>query len=371
MRLINRYILREITVPAVIAFVVITFLAIGREIESRRDALDVDLLTLTDIAWMCVYFLPTLVAIVIPYTFMMGILIAFGGLAQHREITAMRSAGIPLRRMIWPVLGIGAVLSVGAFFLQDWGQPWGIRQMNRLVYEDLATRASIDILTPGTMHVFGSQQWRVYIGSRDDERGVLRDLEILAPQSDGAIWVYRAEEAEVLRREDGSARLVLRNGHLIMPDAEGFIARNTFPEWTVRLDEMRGRLAPALRLGLSLQELRATEARNAATYAATQAPRAGAALQGDRQEIADRLSWPVACLALAALATPLAARPRGPGRSYSYAIGTVVGLSYYLLHVLTSTNLLLPLWGTVALGMTGNILFLTAGIILVWRVDRV
>src|SRR5690606_32304449 len=110
----------------VIAFGVITFLAIGMEIEERSELLDFRLLTPRDIAWMCVYFLPTLIAVVIPYTYMMGILIALGGLAQHREITAMRAAGIPLRRLVWPVLGLGAALSVGAWALQDWGQPWGI-----------------------------------------------------------------------------------------------------------------------------------------------------------------------------------------------------------------------------------------------------
>ena len=370
MRLIPRYVLREIAVPAIIVFVVITFIAIGMEIEERSELLDFELLTLGDIGRLCLYFLPTLVAVVIPYTYMMGILIAFGGLAQNREITAMRAAGIPLRRLIWPVLAIGVVLSGGAFALQDWGQPWGIRQMNRLIYEDLATRASIDVLTPGTMHVFGSQQWRVFIGGRDDETGVLRDLELMMPQGDGTFWVYRAEEAKVETRPTGAV-LVLRNGHLIMPDAEGYIARNTFPEWTVRLDEMRGRIAPALRHSLSLRELLTNEARMSESYASTPAPRLEAALRGEREEIAKRLTWPVACLALAAMATPLAARPRGPGRSYSYAIGTAVGITYYLLYILGNTGLFLPLWTTIAIAMTGNALFLVVGFTLTWRVDRV
>ena len=370
MRLIIRYVLREIAVPSIIVFVVITFIAIGMEIEARSDLLDFELLTLGDILRMCLYFLPALVAVVIPYTYMMGILIAFGGLAQHREITAMRAAGIPLRRLIWPVLFIGALLSCGAFALQDRGQPWGMRQMNQLIYEDLATRASLDMLTPGTMHVFGSRQWRVFIGGRDDATGVLHDVEIMAPQEDGSIWVYRAEEAEVVTDERGG-RLQLRNGHLIMPDAEGYIARNTFPEWTVRLDEMRGRVAPALRHTLTLSELLANEARMREEYAEAPAPRLQAALRGEREEIAKRLTWPVACLALAAMATPLAARPRGPGRSYSYAIGTIVGIVYYLLYVLGSTGIFMPLWATVALAMTGNGVFLVTGFILTWRVDRV
>jgi lipopolysaccharide export system permease protein len=370
LRLITRYVLREIAVPSVIVFVVITFIAIGMEIEERSELLDFELLTLTDILLLCLYFLPTLVAIVIPYTFMMGILIAFGSLAQHREITAMRAAGIPLKRLIWPVLAIGAVLSVCAFALQDWGQPWGVRQMNRLIYEDLATRASIDVLTPGTMHVFGSQQWRVFIGGRDEATGVLRDIEIMAPQGDGTFWVYRASEAQVITSERG-AHLRLRNGHLIMPDAEGYIARNTFPEWTVRLDEMRGRLAPPGRHTFSLRELLANEERMRAEYERAPAPRLEAALRGEREEIAKRLTWPVACLALAAMATPLAARPRGPGRSYSYAIGAVVGVVYYLLYILGSTGLFMPLWVTVSVAMIGNALFLVAGFVLTWRVDRV
>jgi lipopolysaccharide export system permease protein len=370
LRLVTRYVLREIAVPLVIVFVVITFIAIGMEIEERSELLDFELLTMGDILRLCLYFLPTLVAVVLPYAFMMGILIAFGGLAQHREITAMRAAGIPLRRLIWPVLAIGAVLSAGAFALQDWGQPWGVRQMNRLIYEDLATRASLDVLTPGTMHVFGSQQWRVFIGARDDDTGVLHDIEIMAPQGDGTFWVYRAAEAEVITSERG-AHLRLRDGHLIMPDAEGYIARNTFPEWTVRLDEMRGRIAPALRHAYNLRELLANEARMREEYARSPAPRLEAALRGEREEIAKRLTWPVACLALAAMAAPLAARPRGPGRSYSYAIGAVVGIAYYLMYVSGTTGIFMPLWATIAVAMTGNAVFLVAGFVFTWRVDRV
>jgi len=370
MRIITRYILREVAVPSLLALFVISFIAVAKDLEERADVLRLELITAWDIARLTAYFLPTLVSVIIPYTFMMGILLAFSRLASQNEITAMRAAGIPLRRLLIPIALTGLLLSMASFFIQDVGQPWGVRRFNTLIYEDLARRATLEMLRPGEMHVFGEAQWRVFIEDRDEESGRLHGIEIMAPQEDGSYWVYHAAEAEVVRGPQASG-LKLRDGHLIMPDQEGMLVRNTFPEWTVELPALESLRAPSQRRQLSLVELLREEDRLSGIFAESQAPRVRQELARTRNEAGLRVAWPLSCLAMSLVAAPLAARTTRAARSFSFAIGASVGIAHYLLFLMTEPRGLLPLAATFALALSGNLVLIVIGAILTWRVDRV
>ncbi len=370
MRIITRYILAEVAVPSLLALFVIGFVAVAKDLEERAEVLRLELITPWDIARLSAYFLPTLVSVIIPYTFMMGILLAFSRLASQNEITAMRAAGIPLRRILAPVVLTSALLSIAAFFIQDIGQPWGVKRFNDLIYEELAKRATLEMLRPGEMHVFGSEQWRVFIEERDEATGRLYDIEILAPQEGGGYWVYHAASAEVVRGPEASG-LLLRDGHLIMPDQEGLLVRNTFPEWMVELPALEALRAPSQRRELSLANLLQEENRLSEIFAERQAPRLKQELARTRNEAALRIAWPLSCLAMCVCAAPLAARPQRAARSFSFAIGAVVGLVHYMLFLVTEPRGLLPLEQTIALALSGNLLLCIAGAVLIWRVDHV
>lgn len=370
MRIITRYILREVAVPSLLALFVISFIAVAKDLEERAEVLRLELITAWDLVRLAGYFLPTLVSIIIPYTFMMGILLAFSRLASQNEITAMRAAGIPLRNLLMPILVTGGLLSVASFFIQDVGQPWGVQRFNQLIYEDLAKRATLEMLAPGEMHVFGDAEWRVFIESRDEATGRLHDIEILAPQDDGSFWVYHAATAEVVRGPKASG-LLLRDGHLIMPDQEGMLVRNTFPEWMVELPALEALRAPSQRRQLSLAGLLKEEDRLSDIYEDNQAPRVQQELARARNEAALRVAWPLSCLAMCLVAAPLAVRAQRAARSFSFAIGATVGLAHYLLFLVTEPRGLLPLGATFALALSGNLLLCVIGVVLTWRVDRV
>ena len=62
-----------------------------------------------------VYAVATLVPLALPLAILLASLMTFGNLGEHFELTAMKSAGISLFRIMRPLAITVAMLSVGAF----------------------------------------------------------------------------------------------------------------------------------------------------------------------------------------------------------------------------------------------------------------
>lgn len=365
--LLTRYTLREIAVPAVMAIAIIGFVGVANELRERRGALPLEFVSSWDITRLAFYFSPTLAAYIIPITYMMGILLAFGRLSQNNEITAMKAAGIPLKRMVLPVIGVGLVLSALSFVLMDRVQPWAAAQANHILYVELPERITLEILPTGSVQEIGD--WRVYFGGRDPETKTLKDIVIREPRKDGE-WVFYADEARFVDSPQG-AYLVLSEGHIIRPQQKGDVARVTIRDFKIAVPEALRRAAPSQRHTLTLRDLYAKERDVAKIQAAAPSKSNTEDLRKTRTEIADRFTLPLACLAVSFLAAPLAVRAPRSGRSYSFALGFVIIFVYYLMRMLLEPTDLVSLADAILRGAAPNLVLCLAGVAALWRVDRV
>ena len=71
------------------------------------------------------------------------------------------------------------------------------------------------------------------------------------------------------------------------------------------------------------------------------------------------------------LNTPLGARAQRSGRSYTFAMGFAIILSYYVLQMLMEPKALYSLGVVLVRAWIPNLALSIAGIIFLWRVDRV
>jgi lipopolysaccharide export system permease protein len=62
------------------------------------------------------YYLPWIIQISFPIVLLLASMFAIGKLAKHSEIIAMKAAGVGIRRLTFPLLFLGVVLSVGMFY---------------------------------------------------------------------------------------------------------------------------------------------------------------------------------------------------------------------------------------------------------------
>ena len=361
---LDRYIFRHIAFPSLLAFGVVNFLVVANEIRTYMKELPMALVNLGDISRLSVYFLPYLISYVVPITYLLGILMTFGRLAQQGEITAIKAAGIPLKRIAAPVIAVGALLSILCFVVQDRVQPWALDRAFRIIGVELPMRATLDALPAGVMHQYGD--WQVYFGGKDPARGELTGVSIIAPTDDGSEQVYHARSARLVKTAQGH-EIVLTQPRVIRGDGSRISAETlTIPVAPPTPKSVRGE-----RNARSLAELLDGERALSEEYQRARTDSAKTRLRKERNEIAERVSLPFAALAVAFVGAPLGVRSRRTGRSHTFATAFCIILVYYLMQMAFDTNAVKMLRTVILNAWVPNLAVMLAGAVLLWRVDRV
>jgi lipopolysaccharide export LptBFGC system permease protein LptF len=109
-RLLGRYIFREIFSSAVLGTLLATFILYLREVDPIIELLVKSTTANTRVVLqLFALAVPHVLPFTIPFGVLVGILIGLGRLATDGEITAMRAAGVSSRKVIAPVLLFAAL----------------------------------------------------------------------------------------------------------------------------------------------------------------------------------------------------------------------------------------------------------------------
>ena len=109
MRLIDRYVIREVLMPLAIGLVVFTFLLIIPYLVRYAEqyiAKGVPTSVILQIVWTLV---PAQLGLTIPMSLLLGLLVAFGRLSADREFVALQACGVSLLRLLRPVAALAVV----------------------------------------------------------------------------------------------------------------------------------------------------------------------------------------------------------------------------------------------------------------------
>ncbi len=94
MRLLTRYILREVSSHAVLGGVLFTFVLFMRDLSKILELVVRNSAGLSDVIRIILYTLPNAFTVTIPMAILVGILLGLSRLAADSEITAMRASGM-------------------------------------------------------------------------------------------------------------------------------------------------------------------------------------------------------------------------------------------------------------------------------------
>ncbi len=137
LRLVDRYLLREMALPfalALVGFLVFILLLLLGQFSGLlvTRALDFDVLVR-----LLLYKTPYFLVWAFPIATLFAIVLALGRLGHDRELIALQAAGLSPRRLLLPVVLVGALLSGVAFGIGDTLAPWGNREFLKLYVEQL------------------------------------------------------------------------------------------------------------------------------------------------------------------------------------------------------------------------------------------
>ncbi len=325
MRLIDRYVYRQVFSHALLGLLVFTFvffipqLVRLMEVVVRHSASPARLVLL----FLCTF--PRVFSFTLPISVLVGVLIGLGRMSADSELIAMSALGIGLRRVLVPVGFLAVAMGALTACMTLWASPAATRETRLTEQQLLATNASFEIQP----RVFDERFPHLVLYVDDSTaasthwRGVF--LAGAAADNNGTSELTLAEQAIVIAdRQDGKLELHLHDGstHEYSPAEPDRYSVSTFGEsdWPIEVNSDQPEVAiQAKVLELSIPQLIAVQ---------------GVEWRQARVELYERFALPCACLVFALLAVPLSVRPHRGGRAMGFLLSVALVLGYYLLFVI-------------------------------------
>lgn len=164
--------------PSALGLLVFTFLLLIAHLFKMMDVLLNTGVGLREAGLYIACVLPTLLPVTVPMSLLLGVLLGFGRMASDSEIMAIRTSGVYMWRIFWPIIALCAIISV----LMMWANVTLTPALN-LRAEDTQLRILSQLATsmqPGRVHHEGLseefKQGAVYFKSRDADTGEMRDV---------------------------------------------------------------------------------------------------------------------------------------------------------------------------------------------------
>jgi LPS export ABC transporter permease LptG/LPS export ABC transporter permease LptF len=374
MRILTRYILREVTSHALLGGALFTFIIFMRDLGHILEFVVRDSASFPDVARVIAYTLPPALTVTIPMAVLVGILLGLSRLAADSEITAMRASGMGAIDFVRIVSIVSAVALVLGLFNSLYLAPRAATGLIALGESLKSSQASFEV------------QPRVFYEEFKDRVLYVQDA---SPAAGAALWhhVFLADLTEPADPHIITAdQAVVVNGTPNTPDAQTIRLHllnggqhdtsstdpnqyniSTFTTTDVPIeteapeDAHLGRVNTPIQ-ALSLPDLwrrakaiQATNGRESSVY---------------RIEFNKRFSYPFACLVLMLVGVPLGISSKRGGKSTGFVLTILLVFIYYFL---SSVGVAFAQSGKLSpfLGVWGaNLLFAAAGAILLYQMSR-
>jgi lipopolysaccharide export system permease protein len=134
-RLISRYLLRQLAAPFCFALAALTAFMLLNQVARRFGNLVGKGLDWGIIAEVFALSVPFIVAMTLPMAVLVAVLYTFSHLAADNETTAMRASGISVFRMLLPVLAWGATMAAVNFAFVDQALPRSNARLRSLLID--------------------------------------------------------------------------------------------------------------------------------------------------------------------------------------------------------------------------------------------
>jgi lipopolysaccharide export LptBFGC system permease protein LptF len=331
MRLVDRYISRQIIVGTVYAVVVLSVvLVMGNLFKQARPLLVEQNAPPELVMRFVVNVLPFSLMFTIPWGFLSAVLLVFGRMSGGHEVTAFRVAGRSLARLALPVFLIGGMLSALCLWINVNVVPLAKASLTDLVYEQVK-RDPRSLLDPGIVQSKFKNQ-KVFVEQRDGD--ALRGFHLyqVSDGEDGKLaraeaYVHANSVSLIVDEDRKQLRLKLIDAFIETKEEDGTselaFAKEAEP-WLFDFTADRARKVRSS--AMTNQEIRKHIEENPEMDYQKKV--------NMRAEITKRYSFSMACLSFAFVAVPLGMKSRRKDSSSGLMLSLLIGTLYFLFTVL-------------------------------------
>ena len=155
--------------------------------------------------------MPNLIAIVAPVALLISVLYVLNRLSGDSELIVLSASGSTNWRVLRPLMYLALIVSAFVAFSNVYLAPETQRQLREYTIQ-VRTDLIAQVIQPGKFST-PEAGLTVHIADRT-ETGTLLGLMIHDEREPEQIMTFLAEEGQILKREDGNAVLIMRDGHI-------------------------------------------------------------------------------------------------------------------------------------------------------------
>lgn len=360
----DRYIGKQVLVGTLYAVIVLGLVLVLGNLFKKIQPLLVDQKAPLEMLFRFVLsVIPLSLMYTLPWGFLSAVLLVFGRMSSHQEITSLRVAGMSLVRLSAPVFVIGAALSLVSLWLNVNIIPEAKATSKQLLYEQ-ATRDPDSLLKPGVVQGNfsggSSEMQKLLIEGKDGEwvEG-FHFYQIPDNPNDDRAYIYAANAALSITEEKKQLRIKLDNAYFETHKSEGppemVFAKKAEPLLIDLKDPRRRNKKPSSMTNREIRDqLKSNQGElNDKTVIEMQAT------------IIQRYSFSMACLAFAFIAVPLGLGSQRSETSRGLIISLAIGAGYFLLSMLSDQ--FDSLLGATVMLWAPNVLCVLLGLVLFRR----
>jgi LPS export ABC transporter permease LptF/LPS export ABC transporter permease LptG len=324
-KILDRYLVREIVPPLLLALLGLTFVLMMPPIMQNAAQL-----IAKGVPWSVVFrvlltLTPQALSVTIPMALLYGVLFGLGRMSADREFVALQACGVSIFRVLRPIALLAMLATAATAYETIVALPDANQTFREITFNVVASGAESDIKP----RVFFTNFTKRVLYVRDIQPATgWRDVFVADATQPDRTTVYVARQGRLaIDREKKKVELVLENGtvHTTFPNAPEQYDDNSFDRIVLDMDAQS--VFPRIQIvkgdnEKTIAELRETAADNAAH---------GVPNYSQLYTIQQKFSLPAACLVLALIGLALGASNRKDGKLASFAFGTGVVFVYYVL----------------------------------------
>jgi LPS export ABC transporter permease LptG/LPS export ABC transporter permease LptF len=394
MKILTRYILKEMLGPTFLGFTFYTSVILMRQLFEFAEMIIKRSLPAATVGKLLYLSLPHIVVLTVPMSLLFGILIAIGRMSSDSEIIAMRALGISTKTIYLPVFLFSFAVFLLNLYLMNVVLPKGNSELSGLKSE-LFTSSIEKILKPRVFYE-EYENLMIYVNDVDPRTGVWKGVFVADSRSDEAsdattphavVESAGHDHAAGMGLQSGGQRIVIgATGTLSqMPNKQVWMNLRTAethvwsPRKPDRYDLNRNATQRILlpdkfssdnagRFARSFREMNLTELLEQEKLLRQTNDRESR--NEVRVEIHKKFAIPFACIVFGVLGLPLGITNRRGGKSSGFSLSIAIIVVYYILisngeHAATSGKISpwLGMWGP-------NLVLLAMGAWLMIRANR-
>lgn len=179
MRILKRldiFILKNFLMMFAATFVICLFVVVMEFLFRYVDELIGKGLSMWILMQFLYYSAKTLIPLAVPLAVLLASLISFGNMGERLELLSMKAAGIPLLRILRPLVVVNIILSGWLFYYQDNDMPQAQLDLSQLLYSMRTKSPELDI--PEGVFYDGIAGVNMHVKKKDVDTGMLYGVTI-------------------------------------------------------------------------------------------------------------------------------------------------------------------------------------------------